>query len=170
MVDVLLIQETKLDDSFPNKQFEVPDYMLYRADYKSNSGGLMTHIRSDLPQRRRFDLEKCDTNEGRIELLVVEYTYRKEKWIICNMYKQPQTPDAILLTIMDKLMCNLSSENVNFIVAGDLNINMLNVTNCLTLLVRYGSFWTRTRLWSSTISKPFDRFTSNFKYSWTMPR
>ncbi len=68
VIDILLLQETKLDESFPKCQFEVSDYMMYRCDYKHNSGGLMTHIRNDIPQRRRYDLEKSETPIGRIEL------------------------------------------------------------------------------------------------------
>ena len=100
---MLLLQETKLDESFPKSQFEVTDYMVYRCDYTSKGGGLMTHVRNDIPQRRRQDLEKCETPTGRIELLVVELNFRSEKWIICNMYKQPKTPDNAFISNYENL-------------------------------------------------------------------
>ena len=115
ILDVLLLQETKLDDSFPKSQFEVSDYMQYRCDYKHNSGGLMTHIRNDFPQRRRYDLEKCETRVGRVELLVVEITLRSEKWIICNMYKQPKTPDDVFIAVYEQLLCDLTTEKANVV-------------------------------------------------------
>ena len=37
----IYIQETKLDDSFPDAQFNVSMYKCYRNDYTCNEGGLM---------------------------------------------------------------------------------------------------------------------------------
>ena len=33
------IQESKLDESFPAKQFDIDTYKCYRKDYKNNDGG-----------------------------------------------------------------------------------------------------------------------------------
>ena len=57
LVDILSIQETKLDDSFI-----VSMYKCYRKDYKCNEGGLMVYVRNDMIQRRRHDIEKCAFN------------------------------------------------------------------------------------------------------------
>ena len=72
--DILSIQETKLDDSFPDAQFNVSMYKCYRNDYKCNECGLMIYVRNDVVQRRRHDIEKCAFNncDGRIEILSVE--------------------------------------------------------------------------------------------------
>ena len=56
--DVLAIQETKIDDSFPDSQFAIPRFKLYRQDYKCNQGGIIMYIRNDMPQFRRLDLEQ----------------------------------------------------------------------------------------------------------------
>ena len=53
LLDCMMLQETKLDDSFPNSQFHLQGYDLYRADHKHNSGGLMTYMRNDLPQEKK---------------------------------------------------------------------------------------------------------------------
>ena len=39
--DMLSIHETKLDDSFPDAQFNVSRYKCYRDDYTCNEGGLV---------------------------------------------------------------------------------------------------------------------------------
>ena len=86
MFDVLIIQESKLDDSFPCNQFHVPLYKCHRNDYKNNEGGIMMFIRNDLPQRRRYDIESHATNNanGRIGLLAVHVTIKHEAWfLIC---------------------------------------------------------------------------------------
>ena len=74
-----MLQETKLDDSFPNSQFHLQGYDLYRADHKHNSGGLMTYVRNDLPQKRRTDLEIIELTGGRVDCLAVEVRLCNEK-------------------------------------------------------------------------------------------
>ena len=59
-VDILSVQETKLDDSFPNGQFLIPNFKMYRKDVKSDTGGIIMYFRSDLAQRRRKDLEMAE--------------------------------------------------------------------------------------------------------------
>ncbi len=66
VLDVLALQETKLDDSFPNGRFMVEGFRLYRKDYTNRSGGLMMHVRDDITHRRRDDLEMTHMEQGRI--------------------------------------------------------------------------------------------------------
>ena len=42
-LDILSVQETKLDDSFPNGQFLIPNFKMYRKDVKSDTGGITTY-------------------------------------------------------------------------------------------------------------------------------
>ena len=90
LLDILSLQETKLDNSFPMAQFFVQGYRLHRKDHQKNSGGLLMLIRDDLPQCRRQDLEAVNAESGRVEILAIELVLRKEKWIILSVYKQPQ--------------------------------------------------------------------------------
>ena len=92
IIDLFAIQETKIDDSFPQGQFSVSQYKTYRKDHKVNEGGLMLLVRNDFPQFRRTDLENFSINNynGRIEILAVEIHIRKEKWIFLCIYKQPK--------------------------------------------------------------------------------
>ena len=41
LFDIVCIQETKIDDTFPEGQFTVQLYKVYRNDYRDNEGGLM---------------------------------------------------------------------------------------------------------------------------------
>ena len=79
MIDIMLIQETKIDSSFPEGQFSMKDFVTYRKDVTDKSGGIMVIVRSDLPQRLRPDLQMTNVPSGRIETLVIELTLRKEK-------------------------------------------------------------------------------------------
>ena len=57
LVDVLVIGETKLDDSFLDAQFKVDGYQLFRNDRNGDGGGVMAYVRSDIPCRRRKETE-----------------------------------------------------------------------------------------------------------------
>jgi len=94
LLDILFIQETKIDASFPCGQFHVDKYITYRKDVKCDSGGIMAIVRSDLPQTRRFDLEHVEVNYGRVEIMVIELMIRKNKWYLCSLYKQPTVKDG----------------------------------------------------------------------------
>ena len=48
--DVLMISETKLDDSFPSMQFLTEDYgPPYRLDRNSHGGGILVYVLEDIP-------------------------------------------------------------------------------------------------------------------------
>ena len=53
----MLITETKLDESFPDAQFRVNNYHLWRNDRNIHGGGLAVYLRSDLTSDREKNLE-----------------------------------------------------------------------------------------------------------------
>ena len=65
-----------------------------------------------------------------MELLVAEVNFRSERWIICNMYKQPKTPDNLFISKFEKLLCNLTREKANIVISGDFNVKMSYTNNC----------------------------------------
>ena len=60
IVDVLFISETKLDCSFRNSTLSAECYQLIRRDRDKHCSGIEAYVRSDLPSRRRSDLEPHD--------------------------------------------------------------------------------------------------------------
>ena len=49
-IDILIVSETKIDDSFTTNQFMIPDYsMPFRKDRNSHGGGLLIYVREDIP-------------------------------------------------------------------------------------------------------------------------
>ena len=49
-LDILVITETKLDGTFPEKQFYIPGYKKpFRKDRNKNGGGVMIYVREDIP-------------------------------------------------------------------------------------------------------------------------
>ena len=75
-VDILLLSETKLDDSFPTGQFSLNGYSKpYRLDRSSNGGGILLYVRDDIPSRLLTDYKMKDN----VELFFVEVNIRKKK-------------------------------------------------------------------------------------------
>ena len=77
-VEIFLISETKLYDSFPsvqflNKGFSAP----YRFDRNSKNGGMLFYIREDIPSKILTYNFNCD-----IETLLDEINLRKIKWLL----------------------------------------------------------------------------------------
>ena len=51
-VDILMISETKLDNSFPEGQFLIEGYSKpYRIDRNCHGGGIMLYVRADIPSK-----------------------------------------------------------------------------------------------------------------------
>ena len=51
-IDILIISETKLDESFPRGQFLLGGYSVpFRFDRNGNGGGILLYIRGDIPSK-----------------------------------------------------------------------------------------------------------------------
>ena len=75
-VDILLVSETKLDNTFPLHQFEIEGYSTpIRLDRNCHSGGIAFFIRDDLPNK---ELKLC-TLPNNIDGIFIEITIRKNK-------------------------------------------------------------------------------------------
>ena len=82
-LDLLLVSETKLDDSFPTAQFLMSCFCkLYRLDRCSNGGGLMLYIREDIPYRLLTEHKPPEN----VECLFAEINIRMKKWLLCCSY------------------------------------------------------------------------------------
>ena len=49
--DILMISERKPDNSFPTMQFHIEGYCMYRVDGNEYGGGILVHVREDIPSK-----------------------------------------------------------------------------------------------------------------------
>ena len=83
-VDVLLVSETKLDDSFPTAQFLLDGFSKpYRLDRYSNGSGFLLYIKDDISSRLLTDHRLPDN----VECLFTEINIRNKKGLLCCLYK-----------------------------------------------------------------------------------
>ena len=77
--DILLISETKLDDTFHLSQFILEGFTpQYRLDRKEYGGDLMLFIIEDIPSKLLPNVNPS----GNIENIFVEINLRSRKWLI----------------------------------------------------------------------------------------
>ena len=81
IIDILMISERKLDESFPPVQFLLDGYCdPFRFDRDGNGGGILLYIRDDIPSK----LLSINKN---IEGFFVEINLRnKKKWLLSCSY------------------------------------------------------------------------------------
>ena len=52
-LDILMISETKIDETFPDSPFLIEGFSVpYRLDRKAKGGGILLYIREDIPSKR----------------------------------------------------------------------------------------------------------------------
>ena len=48
---MLMISETKLDESFASMQFNIDGYNIFRSDRNAKGGGILMYVPDDIPVR-----------------------------------------------------------------------------------------------------------------------
>ena len=132
LLDILFVQETKLDDSFPMNQFHVPGYKHYRLDVKHNTGGIVAYIRDDIVNKRRTDLEINENVFGRIEMMSFQITIEKEDWFFSSVYRQPKGAISNFVSSLETLCENANKEFKNVVLLGDINIDFTKKSHGLS--------------------------------------
>ena len=81
-IDILLISETKLNDTFPDSQFFINGFHApYREDRTDKGGGLLLYIHNHMPSRKII-VDFCP----KIETMVIEINLKKRKWLLICSY------------------------------------------------------------------------------------
>ena len=118
IIDFLAIAETKLDDSFPSDLYRVKGFELYRQDFTSKSGGLLVHVRDDIPQRR---LPLAEVNSDGFESICIEITIGNKKTIITSIYKHPYVKNDVFKCCFSKLIDYLLHTYEDLVFLADAN-------------------------------------------------
>ena len=116
-VDVLLISETKIDDSFLKGQFLIQGFSApYRLDRNCQGGGLMLFVREDIPSNLLTIEDKP------IESFYVELNLRNSKWLINCSYNSHKNNIGTHLDRISQSLDVFSSKYERFLLVGDFNV------------------------------------------------
>ena len=98
-IDLLLISETKLDDSFPTAQFQMKDFSVpCRYDRNGKGGGFLRYIREDILSKLLISKSKCN-----IGTLSFSVNLRKRKWFLNCSYNPHQNLISNHLECLNRL-------------------------------------------------------------------
>ena len=115
-VDILLVSETKLDNSFPEGQFYLKGFSRpYRCDRNAHGGGLLLYIRDHIPSK------EIKIDQTKIECLIVELNLKKRKWLLHCSYNPHKNMIGEHLLHISRQLDVLSTKFDNFLLLGDLN-------------------------------------------------
>ena len=119
-LDLIIITETKIDNSFIINQFLIDGFsMPFRADRDKHGGGILVYIRESINARL---LEIHNDIEG----IFFEINLRNRKWFICATYNPHKN---LCKTFFECLTCSIEqylSRYDNILIIGDFNTEVDN--------------------------------------------
>ena len=126
-IDVLAINETRLDENISDQEVNVQGYDIIRRDRPINGrfgGGVCFYISSNINYSIRKDLD----NQF-LEILSIEIRKPNSKpFVVTSWYRPPNSP-LELFSHLDTLLGKLDSENVELFLMGDMNCDLLSKDN-----------------------------------------
>ena len=120
--DIFLVCETKIASSFPNQQFCVPEYRIFRKDRNARGGRFFFYENQDLNCKV---LNKYPTSQD-LEILVLELELSKTNWIVIGTYKPPSLSDIVVTSEISKILTFYWSTHDKILLMGDFNMTPNN--------------------------------------------
>ena len=116
-VDISLISETKIDESFLGSEFKIDGFSNpHRVDRNENGGGIMLLFREDLPVKVLL------VDNGN-ESCYVELTLKKTKWLTNYSYNPTKNNISSHLVSLSRNLALYTSKFENVLVIGYLSIS-----------------------------------------------
>ena len=85
VIDILIITETKIDQSLPTQQFLIEGYASpLRVDRNIEGGGVLIYVREDLGVKRLHNTN--DAEENNLEGIFFEVNLKKNRWLMFGGY------------------------------------------------------------------------------------
>lgn len=125
------ISETWLHDSISDSEIELSDYSVHRHDRKNRrGGGVAIHVLENVKHTVRRDLEDD------FEAIWIEMQLNKVKYLIGCVYKAPDESLEVF-NYLDDVMRDATKNNLEVIVIGDLNCDILNTSRQTERLLKF---------------------------------
>ena len=120
-VDILVVQETKIDLSFPKNQFDIDGFSQpFRLDKNLSSGGVMIFIRDTILATHLNDFKIHEDVEG----MFIELNLKGVKWLIFGTYRNPKQCHNFYFSQVSKALEFYSEKYDNFLLVGDFNFEI----------------------------------------------
>ena len=121
-LDILVLDVTRIDESFPSNQFLIPGYTKpYRMNRNKMGGGIMIYVKENIPSKE----VKKHKFVKKVEGMFIEINLRKTKLLLFGTYHSTHieyglSDDDFLEQI--NLALDVYSNYDKFLLAGDFNM------------------------------------------------
>lgn len=82
---IIILTETKIDSSYMDTQFSLPNYRIYRQDRAKAGGGVLTFIAAHIPSKKLKPPRLFES----IEVLAIKLELNNTNTILLGMYRPP---------------------------------------------------------------------------------
>ena len=121
-IDICLLSETKIHETFPNQQFNINNNKTFRRGRTKYGGGLLFYINENIPCKLINDeIIAID-----IEMIMFEFFVKTTKWLCIGLYKSPSQNKNYFLDILSKVLSKQTCQYENVILIGDFNLIINN--------------------------------------------
>ena len=121
-LDVLALNETRLDSTFTDGEVNLIGYNIIRKDRNRRGGGVCIYIKNSINFKDRSDLIPDD-----VEAVCVEVSQTNSRpFLIITLYRPPNSPVEYLAKIQN-LFDKIDHEDIEMHLMGDLNCNLLQL-------------------------------------------
>ena len=121
-LDILLISETKLDDSFPDPQFIIDGFSPpFRVNKDTRSGGLLLYVRDHILTKEININSNFSLSADSMQGICLEINFRNRKWFLFGGYNSQKKNIGNYLDYVEKILDSHMSKYDNFLIMGDFN-------------------------------------------------
>ena len=131
-IDICLLSETKIDESFPNQQFNISNYKAFRSDRNKHGEGLLFYINENIPCKLIND-QKIPRD---IKMIIFEFLVKTRKWLCTGLYKSPSQHENYSFDILSKFLRKQKRQYENVMLIADFNLTVNN-KNLEVLLITF---------------------------------
>ena len=122
-IDILAINETKLDPTIRDEEVYVPNCDLIRKDRHTNGrngGGVCFYIRNNINFQTREDL-----SSDKLECLTIQVTKPHSKPFLVSTWYRPPHSHTEIFNSFEQIIDKIDAEDSEVYILGDLNCNFL---------------------------------------------
>ena len=138
--NILIIAETKIDETFPTNQFLLSTFKVpYRLDKSNTSGGILAYIHIDISSKRLNDL-KLPID---FQAIPFEISLKNSKWLVVAVYNPHKQLGRVFLDNLSTLLDFYLRKYDNYLIIGDMNLQPQETimfefleNNCLHNLIK----------------------------------
>ena len=118
-IDILSINETKLDDSIKSCEVQIPGYEFIRRDRNMQGGGVGFYIKTSIDFAVRSDL-----NVPNLENLCIEIRKPNSRPFLIATWYRPPCSSMDLFLCYESFLEKLDSLGLEYYLLGDFNCNL----------------------------------------------